>query len=225
MKTILVLAVLLTGFVFTTNGQHEYAPLGEQKIKYKDWTYTNVRTNEEINLREYAKDKKLVMVFYFAPWCHSSKYQSPITQKLYEKYKDKGLGIIGVSLYGSIESVLTELDSKKITFPVVSESTTKFDREESKHYKYRTSTGDDRKWGTPWNIFLKTSELKEKGDVLVKNAFVVNGELIEEEAEKYIREQLGLPAKEIKTDKAQAKKDEAIETCEEDKTADFKKPF
>ena len=223
MRTILVLAFLLGGFVFTANGQHEYAPLQEQKIKYKDWTYTNVRTNEDLNLREYAKDKKLVMVFYFAAWCHSSKYQSPITQKLYDKYKDQGLGIIGVSLYSRIGAVQKELENKTLTFPVVSESTSKFDRKESMHYKYRISTGDNRKWGTPWNIFLVPSKIKENGDVLVKKAFVANGELIEAEAEKYIREQLGLPPEEIKKDENQASKNEVIETCEE--TVDFKEPL
>lgn len=224
MKKILFLAILLVSFIFTAYGQHEYAPLQEQKIKYKDWTYKNVRTNEDLNLREYAEDKKLVLVFYFASWCHSSQYQSPFTQSLYEKYKDKGLGIIGIGLYSSVEDVQKELDSKNITFPVVSETTSKLDREKSLHYEYRTDTGDNRKWGTPWNIFLTPSQIREKGDVLVKKAFVVNGELIEEEAEKYVRERLGLPPEELKTNKAQAKKAETIETCEEDKTTDFVKP-
>lgn len=214
MKKILVSFILLFAFVFSVFAQHEYADLTEKKIKYKDWTYKNVFTNEDINLREFAKDKKLVMVFYFAPWCHSSNYQMPITQNLYEKYKDQGLGVIGVSLYDSIEAITKKLESKKITFPVVNESTTKF-RKESLHYKYRTQTGDDRKWGTPYNVFLVPSELQTKGDTLTKKTFVVNGEIREEEAEKYIREKLGLPAEEAKSQKTNAKK-ETVEECEED---------
>ena len=226
MKIFLILAILLVGFVFSATAQHdhEYAPLKEQKIKYKDWTYKNVRTDEDVNLREFAKDKKLVMVFYFAPWCHSSKYEMPILQELYEKYKDKGFGVVGVTLYASLERVNKELDDKKVTFPVVVESTSKFDREESLHYKYRTKTGDNRKWGTPWNIFIEPSQMKKKGDTLVKKAFVVNGEFILEETEKHIREKLGLPPEENDSNKIQATKNVEIETCEEDETLGLEDP-
>lgn len=216
MKKILVSFILLVGFAFTAFGQyhHEYADLTEKKINYKDWTYKNVYTDKEVNLREFTKDKKLVMVFYFAPWCHASNFQFPITQKLYDKYKDKGLGIIGVSLYASKERVQKKLKSEKIKFPVVVETETNF-RKETLHYKYRKKTGDKRKWGTPYNVFLVPSELKTKGDTLAKKTVVVNGEIREAEAEKYIREKLGLPAEEKKTEKAQAKK-VAVEECKED---------
>lgn len=214
MKKIFVLFILLFAFVFSALAQHEYSDLSEKKITYKDWTYKTVLTDADFNLRDYTKDKKLVMVFYFAPWCHSSNYQMPITQKLYEKYKAAGLGVVGVSLYAELDQTKQKLESENITFPVVVETTSKF-RKESNHYKYRTKTGDDRKWGTPYNVFLISSELQTNGDVLTKKTVVVNGEIREEEAEKYIREQLGLPAEETKTEKTQAKK-ETVEVCEED---------
>ena len=195
MKSFLTLTILLLGLVFSAYGQHEYAPFTEKKIKYQDWTYKNIVTNKDINLREFTKDKKLVMVFYFAPWCHSSNYQAPVTQKLYQKYKDKGFAVIGVSLYGSLEKVQETVDKRGIEFPVVSESFSKFDRKESLHYKYRKKTGDNRKWGTPYNVFLVPNELNETGDLLTKKTFVVNGEIVEKEAEKFIRERLGLTEK------------------------------
>ena len=204
MKKILVSFILLFAFVLSAFAQHEYADLTEKKIKYKDWTYKNIVTDKDVNLRQFAKDKKLVMVFYFAPWCHSSNYQLPITQKLHEKYKDQGLGIIGVSLYAEVYKTTEKLKSKEITFPVVLETTSKF-RKESLHYKYRKSTGDNRKWGTPYNVFLVPNELMKKGDLLTKKTIVVNGEIREAEAEKYIREQLGLPVEKMKTEKAEAK--------------------
>lgn len=214
MKKFLVSFILLFAFVLTAFSQHEYADLTMKKINYKDWTYENPLTEENVNLREFAKDKKLVMVFYFAPWCHSSNYQFPITQKLYDKYKDQGFSVIGVSLYAEIYKTTEKLKSKEITFPVVIETTSKF-RKESLHYKYRKSTGDNRKWGTPYNVFLIPSKLKKKGDVLTKKTVVVNGEIREAEAEKYIREQLGLPAVEEKQlEKKQAKKTD-VEECTE----------
>ncbi len=214
MKRILVSFILLFAFVLTAFSQHEYADLTEKEIKYKDWTYKTVLTDEDFNLRAFTKDKKLVMVFYFAPWCHSSNYQMPITQKLYDKYKDQGFAVVGVSVYDEIYRTREKIEGEKLTFPVVVETTSKF-REKSQHYEYRTKTGDDRKWGTPYNVFLIPNKLKTKGDTLTKKTIVVNGEIREDEAEKYIREQLGLPAEETKRDKTQAKKD-SVEECEED---------
>jgi len=196
MKTFFAVAFLMVGLAFSAFGQHEYAPLAEKKIKYQNWTYKNVVTNEDINLREFTKDKKLVMVFYFAPWCHSSNYQAPVTQKLYQKYKDKGFAVIGVSLYASLERVKETVDKRGIEFPVVGESFSKFDRKESLHFKYRKKTGDNRKWGTPYNVFLIPNELNESGELLTTKTFVVNGEIVEKEAEKFIRERLGLTEKE-----------------------------
>lgn len=214
MKKFFVALILLFAFVLSAFSQHEYADLTEKEIKYKDFTYENAVTEEQFNLRDYTKDKKLVMVFYFAPWCHSSNYQLPITQKLYEKYKDQGFAVVGVSLYDEIYKTRAKLESEKITFPVVIETTSRF-REESQHYKYRTKTGDDRKWGTPYNVFLIPAQLKTKGDTLTKKTVVVNGEIREEEAEKYIREQLGLPFEEVKIKNTEAKK-QTVEECKED---------
>lgn len=194
MKKIFISVLLLFAFVFTAFAQHdhEYAPLKKKKISYKDWTYKSVLTDKEMNLREYTKDKKLVMVFYFAPWCHSSNYQIPLTQKLHEKYKDKGLGIVGVSLYASADRVKNTLKFYKTTFPVVAESLSSKERQKTLHHKYRTVTGDNRKWGTPYNVFLVPNELEKEGDVLTEKTIVVNGEIREKEAEKYIRKKLGL---------------------------------
>lgn len=185
--------------VFASSGlaqhrDHEYSDIELKDIEYRNWTYPNGDGEGKTELRDYLKGKKLVMVFYFAPWCHSSKYQSPVTQELYEKYKDSGFGVIGVSMYDTEEALTRELERRKFTFPVVVESTQLSARKTSQHFKYRWSTGDYRKWGTPWNIFLIPSELKTKGDVLTEKAWVVNGEIRKEQAEEFIRDRLGLNA-------------------------------
>ena len=55
-------------------------------------------------------------------------------------------------------------------------------------------TGDKRNWGSPWNIFLEPAKVNDKGDVLTEKAFVVNGELIEAEVDKFIASKLGAAA-------------------------------
>ncbi len=192
--TILIVALAAISTLGATDDDHEYAPIGEKEIAYKNWTYKNVMTDESISLREFAKDKKLVLVTYVAHWCHSSNYQAPVVQGLYDKYKDKGLAVIGVSLYGNLESTQNKVRWWQFTFPVVGESFSTKDRLTSLHYQYRTATGDNRKWATPWNIFLEPSKFEKEGETLVEKAYVANGELIEAEAEKFVREKLGLPA-------------------------------
>jgi peroxiredoxin len=221
MKTFLALAFLLIGSLFAS-AQTEQAPLLEKEIKYKDWTYKSVRDDKTMNLREFTNKKKLVMVVYFAPWCPNWKHEAPFAQKLYEKYKANGFDVIGVGEYDTVEAMKTNLDAFKITFPVVYESDARDAKQKTLHYEYRKSVGDTRGWGSPWNVFLESSKLTKKGDVLTEKTFIVNGELIEAEAEKFVREKLGLPAEEKKTDKMTSK---TIEACEpEKKIATFVKP-
>ena len=221
MKVFLALTFLLLGSVFAS-AQTEQAPVLEKEIKYKDWTYKSVRDEKPTNLREFAKNKKLVMVVYFAPWCPNWKHEAPFAQKLYEKYKANGFDVIGVGEYDTVAAMKTNLDAYKITFPVVYESDARDAKQKTLHYEYRKSVGDTRGWGSPWNVFLEPAKLVSKGDVLTEKAFIVNGELIEVEAEKFVRAKLGLPAEEIKTGKTAVKE---IEACEaEKKTASFVKP-
>lgn len=222
MKTFLILAILLCGFTFALAQTGEQALVLEKEVKYKDWTYKSVRDDSKINLRDFTKNKKLVMVVYFAPWCPNWRNEAPLAEKLYEKYKANGFDVVGVGEYDMVAAMKTDLDTKKITFPVVYESESRDDKQKTSHYDYRKATGDTRNWGSPWNIFLEPTKISKKGDVLTEKTFVVNGELFETDVEKFIREKLGLPAGEVKTEKTASK---TIEVCEpEKKTASFVKP-
>ena len=172
-------------------GQNEQAPLIENEISYKDWTYPNIRTGEKMNLREFTRGKKLVMVVYYAPWCGNWRFDAPILKRFHEKYGPLGLGIVAVGEYDPLTSLKANLDDLKIPFPAVYESESR-DREKTLHYKYRRSTGDTRKWGSPWYIFLDPSRMEKSGDTLIRKTHIVNGEVIEAEVEPFIRQQLGL---------------------------------
>ena len=217
MKTLLLIAVLLLSFTFA-DAQHEYAPLQEKEIKYKDWTYKQVRDGSELNLRGATKGKKLVMVVYFAPWCPNWKLQAPVVQKFYEKYKANGLEIIGVGEYDTVDAMKASIDTYKITFPVVYESDSRDAKQKTPHYEYRRTTSDTRNWGSPWSIFLIPSQMK-KGDVLTEKTYVVNGELMEAESEAFIREKLGLP-KEVKKEVSISKPGEVCDPT----TSNLRKP-
>jgi thiol-disulfide isomerase/thioredoxin len=218
MKTFFLFAVLLFSFI-VSNAQHEYAPLQEKDIKYKDWTYKQVRDGKELSLSQAAKGKKLVMVVYFAPWCPNWKLQAPVAEKLYEKYKASGFEIIGVGEYDTVDAMKASLDAFKITFPVVYESDSRDAKQKTPHYEYRKATGDTRNWGSPWSIFLVPGQLR-KGEFLTEKTFIVNGELIEADTEAFIREKLGLPKEEKKAETTANKTPEVCDPA----TSSLRKP-
>ena len=222
MNKFFLLAILLLSSFSAFAQSHEYSPLQGHELKYKDWTYKNIQDGKDVNLRSFLKGKKLVMVVYFAPWCPNWRNEAPFAEKLYQKYKGHGFDVIGVSEFATVEDTKANLAGNGTSYTVVSESDSREAREKVLLYEYRQETGDTRKWGSPWNLFLEPAQIKKDGDVLAKNVFVVNGELIEAEVEAFVRQKLGLPAEEKKSETAQSK---TPEVCEEDpKLAPLKKP-
>lgn len=178
----------------TLQAQHEYAPLEQKVVNYKNWTLNTLQDDKPVDLRTLVQGKKLVMIVYFAPWCQNWKYEAPLAASLYQKYKEKGFEVIGVSEYGSRDEVKAFFGPDGPPYMVVMESQTREEREKTAHFGYRQATGDKRRWGSPWNIFLEPDTLSKEGDVLVEKAWVVNGELIEAEVDKFISEQVNTPA-------------------------------
>lgn len=219
------LAAILTIFVAASlaTGQNEQAPILEKDIVYKDWTYKDIRTGEDVNLRKLAQGKKLTMVVYFAPWCSNWKHDAPILQRLYDKYSSQGLGIIAIGGYDPVPSMRSSLETLKITFPAVYESESRADKQKTLHYQYRRFTGDTRNWGSPWYIFLSPATMEPKGDILTRRTSIINGEVFEAEGEKFIREKLGLAPNTSTTISGASKG--LIEVCEpKSKIADLRKP-
>lgn len=193
MKNLLILAAIILALLpvrGVSQAGHEYSPLVEKTVNYKNWSLVDLKTDKPDDLRTLMTGKKLVMVVYFAPWCANWRYEAPVAARLYEKYKDKGFQVIGVSEYGSRADVKAFFGEAGPPYPVVTESESRDDREKTAHYGYRQLTGDTRKWGSPWNIFLDPAKVNATGDVLTEKAWVVNGELIEEEVDKFIGDYL-----------------------------------
>ncbi len=211
MRKILSLVLFLFAFMpvapvaANMSDGHEYAPIQEKKINYKDWTFKKMTTGEPVNLRQWARGKRLVLVAYFAPWCGNWRMERPVLARLHEKYKAHGFDVIAVSNYGTPDELKKHFDAQPATYTVVVESDTHDARDKTAHFAYRQRTGDARKWGSPYNIFLLPAKLKHDGEVLTEKAWITNGELIEEEAEKFIRKRLGL--KEEKKEEKKEKSD------------------
>lgn len=193
MKKFLILTAVIFALVpigAWAQAGHEYSPLVEKTVNYKNWSLVNLQTDKPEEMRTLLAGKRLVMVVYFAPWCGNWRNEAPIAAKLYEKYKDQGFQVVGVSEYAARADVKTFFGEAGPPYPVVSESETREDRDKTPHYGYRQLTGDTRQWGSPWNIFLDPSKINSTGDVLTEKAWVVNGELIEDEVDKFIADRL-----------------------------------
>jgi thiol-disulfide isomerase/thioredoxin len=192
-KLLIVLAVL--AFIVSPSiaraQSHEYSPLTEQTVNYKNWTLPSLTSDKQEDLRQLVAGKKLVMIVYFAPWCGNWRYEAPIALKLYEKYKAQGFQVVGVSEYATRDEVRNYFGKDGPPYPVVTESESREDKQKTPHYQYRQLTGDKRNWGSPWNIFLEPPKLAATGEVLTEKAWVVNGELIEDEVDKFIASKVG----------------------------------
>lgn len=185
--------VILPLAVYAQAG-HEYSPLVEKTVNYKNWSLPSLQSEKPDDLRSLIKDKKLVMIVYFAPWCGNWKNEAPIAAKLYEKYKDQGFQVIAVSEYASRDDVKNFFGETGPPYPVVIESESRENKTTTPHYAYRQLCEDKRNWGSPWNIFLEPAKVNKTGDVLTEKAWVVNGELIEEEVDKFIATKVQAPS-------------------------------
>lgn len=193
-KALVLLPCLLALFSVSlfAQGNHEYAPIEEKTINYKDWTLKSLKDDKPVNLRQWMATKKLVLVVYFAPWCANWRNEAPIIEKLNEKYGAQGLGIIAVSEYAPATDVRNFFGEKGSPYTVVVDSLSRDEREKTAHYTYRTSSGDHRRWGSPYNIFIDPAKISKEGDTLIEKSWAVNGELVEADADKFVRDHLGL---------------------------------
>ena len=168
---------------------HEYAPLREARFELKDFTFKTL-DDVKVNLREMAAGNKLVLVHYFAAWCHNSNYDVDTVNELYRKYKDRGLAVIAICEYSKPGDLREFIKKHQPEYPICLESQKTKDREKTTHWTYRKAADDTRDWGTPFNILLSASDFNADGDVIANRALVGFGELMKSEVETYIRQQL-----------------------------------
>ena len=65
--------------------------------QFRDLTMTTP-DNKSVSISDYAGKGKYVLLDFWASWCAPCRMENPHVVKLYEKYKNKGFEIIGVSL-------------------------------------------------------------------------------------------------------------------------------
>lgn len=169
----------------------DYAPIVEYKLDFYDFAYQTVEGGP-FDLRDYAQGKSLVIVEYFAGWCPNSNRNGHIVERLWTKYRERGLGVVGVAEYSDAIELRTHIGRIGIDYPVVIETRKRDQRKNSSHYKYRRAVGDKRKWGTPFYVIIEARdiELAAPRGPLARRVYTVSGELAEAEADQFIRERI-----------------------------------
>jgi hypothetical protein len=169
----------------------EYAPIIERKLEFHDFAYKTVE-GAPFDLRGYAHGKSLVIVEYFAGWCANSNRNGHIVERLWNRYREDGLGVVGVAEYSELDELRIHINRIGINYPVVVETRKHDQRKDSFHYKYRRAVGDKRKWGTPFYVIIDTGDIEaaRPNGPIARRVYTVSGEIVEAEADQFIRQRL-----------------------------------
>lgn len=193
MKTFCLLFVVVIAATASAVAQddkgHYYVPLRNVEMEIKDFNFATL-DGKTINLREAVKGKKLVLIHYFAAWCHNSNFDVKTMKELYEKYKDQGFTVIGVCEYSNELELRGFIERHEPEYPICIEGDGKFkDRTGTTHYAYRSKLDDNRHWGTPLNILIAAEDVQKKGDIVAKRVRIAAGEVIKSEFEELIKQE------------------------------------
>ena len=111
MKNIFI-AVALTCAVYSVNAQVKIGQMAPE-ISLPD------TKGNTINLS--SLKGKVVMIDFWASWCGPCRRANPSVVRLYEKYKDKGLEVYGVSIDSKKNDWIKAIQHDKITYTQVND--------------------------------------------------------------------------------------------------------
>jgi hypothetical protein len=169
----------------------DYAPIVERKLDFYDFNYQTTE-GSAFDLRDYVKGKSLVIIEYLAGWCPNSNRNGHIIERLWTRYGEGGLGVVGVAEYSDAAELRIHIGRIGIDYPMVIETGKRDQRKDSSHYKYRRAVGDKRKWGTPFYVIIDTRDIEPAAPngPLARRVYTVSGELEETEANQFIKQRL-----------------------------------
>ncbi len=172
--------------------QQKVPQVGGQELlnlfKFQDFvgkTLDGKEVNFHLPHEKNFKPFKFLILSYFAEWCGNCNYEAPLLRDLYQKYSSRGLQIVGRSEYSELKKVKQFMAKHKIPYPVIVGSIEKSEQARLNTFLLvlRKALGDQRNWGTPFNIIIVNGD--------IENPFVASGEMRIDQLEKLIQKTLG----------------------------------
>lgn len=68
-------------------------------------------SGQPVNLHKAISGNKVTLIDFWASWCGPCRAEMPNVARIYERYKDKGFGIIGISLDEDADSWMTAVQA------------------------------------------------------------------------------------------------------------------
>ncbi len=163
---LLVIAVLIFHPRALSAQSHEWATIDRIEISGEDeefraiihsLEYPVLGGKDTVKVHEFIHESDLTLLWYFASWCWNCNQEIEHLNTMYERYHDEGFHILGIGLYSSVEDLQKFQEEYHVNFPVVvgpSQAKELDSRMDTHHYALRKMAGDQRTWGTPFNIFV-----------------------------------------------------------------------
>ena len=123
------LAPILEQYAANFPGNQDVARIKENNDKvlstsagkpFVDFTMNDPEGNA-VSLSNFISKNKVTLVDFWASWCGPCRREMPAVKAAYEAYKDKGFGIVGVSLDNNEDSWKNAIENLGITWPQMSD--------------------------------------------------------------------------------------------------------
>ena len=92
-------------------------PLTDEGYKFVDFAVEY--DGKTTRLSDYVGHGKYVLVDFWGSWCGACKYEIPNIIGAYNKYKGKGLEVVGIAAWDKPEDTLKAIDEMQIPYPQI----------------------------------------------------------------------------------------------------------
>lgn len=104
----------------TSSNDAQTEAVGEQKEVFSDFTMPNLDRND-VSTTSIISKNDITIIDFWASWCGPCRSEMPSLVALYNKYRNDGLGILGISLDKDYDAWKQAIDNDKMAWEHLSE--------------------------------------------------------------------------------------------------------